>query len=147
MQNFINYYGHLIKSSGKLYLPHGDANVSFIDVRDVATAAVDVLTHGGHEGKGYTLTGSEVLSYYQATEMLSQAAGRKILYVDISKEEARKQLASMGQPDFFVEISLNMADFSKSGGFSRITTVYEEITGKKPISFAQFAKDYAEAFK
>lgn len=63
MQNFSNYYGPMIRSEGKLYLAHGDGRVSFIDVRDVATVAVEVLTRPGHEGQSYTLTGSEALSY------------------------------------------------------------------------------------
>jgi hypothetical protein len=30
---------------------------------------------------------------------------------------------------------------------SGLSSAVEKITGKKPISFAQFARDYAEAFK
>ncbi len=29
----------------------------------------------------------------------------------------------------------------------KLSSAVEEVTGKKPISFSQFAKDYAEAFR
>jgi hypothetical protein len=33
------------------------------------------------------------------------------------------------------------------GYTSRTSSAVEEVTGRKPISFSQFAKDYAEAFR
>jgi len=35
----------------------------------------------------------------------------------------------------------------KGKRWSRITTVVEQIIGRKPISFSQFVKDYVQAFK
>jgi hypothetical protein len=35
----------------------------------------------------------------------------------------------------------------RAGYGSGTTTVVEDITGRKPIPFAQFAKDYAEVFR
>jgi uncharacterized protein YbjT (DUF2867 family) len=147
MQNLINYFGYSIRNEGKFALAQGDGKVSFIDVRDVGTAAVEVLTHSGHEGKGYSLTGSETLSYYEVADMLSRAIGKTITYVSLSEEDALSQARAAGQPDFFIEVGRTMDAFGRSGGFAPITTEYEQITGQKPINFEQFARDYAEAFK
>jgi hypothetical protein len=35
----------------------------------------------------------------------------------------------------------------RAGYGSQTTTIVEQITGRKPISFSQFVKDYAQAFK
>jgi hypothetical protein len=35
----------------------------------------------------------------------------------------------------------------RKGYFSPVTTVVEEITGRKPISFNEFAKEHAEVFR
>jgi len=35
----------------------------------------------------------------------------------------------------------------RKGYHSQVSSTVEEITGKKPISFSKFAKDYAQAFK
>ena len=146
MQNFINYYGTNIKSEGKLHLPHGDAGVGFIDTRDVAAAAAEVLTSDGHEGKAYTLTGPESISYYDAVKILSEAAGKTICYVDVPKNSAIKEMKNNGAPGFMIKVWINMADFTKSGGFSPLTNTFEEITGRKPITFKQFANDHFRDF-
>lgn len=147
MQNLINYYGHSIRQSGQFSLAQGEGRVSFIDVRDVAKAAVTVLTRPGHESKAYTLTGLEALTYFQAAAILSEAVGETIRYVPIAAEQARQQALAMGQAEAFIEIGANMDAFGRSGGFGRITTEFEALTGQKPITFAQFAADYADAFK
>jgi uncharacterized protein YbjT (DUF2867 family) len=38
-----------------------------------------------HFGKAYNITGPDALSYYQAAEILSNTAGKKIYYVPIRK--------------------------------------------------------------
>jgi hypothetical protein len=35
----------------------------------------------------------------------------------------------------------------KAGHGSKTTNVFEQVVGRKPISFSQFARDYAQAFK
>jgi putative NADH-flavin reductase len=37
--------------------------------------------------------------------------------------------------------------FGRSGGFAPTTTEYEHITGKRPITFEQFSRDYAGALR
>ena len=106
MQNLINYYGQAIRDTGIFYLAQGDGKVGFIDVRDVAAAAVVTLTSGGHAGKSYSLTGSESLSYYQVAEILSRAAGKKIEYVALSEEQALQQSRASGAPEFLIEAKL-----------------------------------------
>jgi uncharacterized protein YbjT (DUF2867 family) len=147
MQNLSNYYGQAIRDMGRFYLAQGDGKVSFIDVRDVAAAAVETLTSGGHEGKSYSLTGSESLSYYQVAEILSRAAGKKIEYVALSEEQALQQSRDRELPDFLIEVHKSMDAFGRGGGFAPVNSVYEQITNRQPVRFEQFARDYAEAFK
>jgi hypothetical protein len=35
----------------------------------------------------------------------------------------------------------------KAGHASKTTDVFEQVLGRKPVSFSQFAKDYAESFR
>ena len=43
MQNFINFFGQTIKTQNAFYLPVGDGKVSFVDVRDIAAVATEIL--------------------------------------------------------------------------------------------------------
>jgi uncharacterized protein YbjT (DUF2867 family) len=46
MQNFVNIYGPGIKSKNAFYMPGGDAKVSFVDVRDIASVAGQSSSYG-----------------------------------------------------------------------------------------------------
>jgi uncharacterized protein YbjT (DUF2867 family) len=150
MQNFVNFYSPTIKNKNAIYLPAEDAKVSFVDVRDIAAVAVKTLTEDGnnrHNGKAYTITGPEALSYYQVAEILSNATGNKINYVNVSEEATRLGLKDMGWDDWLISTTLQFFDLYRKGYASQVTSAVEEVTGKKPISFSHFTKDYAQVFK
>jgi uncharacterized protein YbjT (DUF2867 family) len=106
MQNFVNFYCPTIKSNNALYLPAGDAKVSFVDVRDIAATAVKTLTddgNGRHIGKVYTITGPEALSYSRVAEILSNVTGKKISYVNVSEEDTRVGMKAMGWDNWVIQ--------------------------------------------
>ncbi len=92
------------------------------------------------------ITDREALSYGQAAEILSKEIGRKISYVDISEESARKQMKETGMTDWLIDGLLEFYGIIRAGYAAQTTTAIEEITGRKPMLFSQFAKDYAAAF-
>ena len=150
MQNFINFHSPSIKNNNVFYLPLEDAKVSLVDVRDIAAVAVKSLTEDRsdkHNNKTYLITGPEALSYHQAAEILSNATGKKISYVNISEEEARGAMKEMGMSDWLINTISELHDYFRKGNASQVSSAVEEVTEKKPISFSQFAKDYAEAFR
>jgi uncharacterized protein YbjT (DUF2867 family) len=148
MQNFVNFYWPTIKRNNALYLPAEDTKVSFVDVRDIAATAVKTLTDDGrHFGKAYTITGPEALSYSQVAEILSNVTGKKIGYANVSEEDTRRARKDMGWDDWLINTTLQLFDLYKKGYASRVSSEVEEILGRRPISFTQFAKDYAQAFR
>lgn len=150
MQNLINFHSSSIKNNNAFYLPLEDAKVSLVDVRDIAAVAVKSLTedrNDKHDNKTYLITGPEALSYHQAAEILSNATNKKINYVNISEEEARGAMKKMGMSDWIINTISELYDYFRKGNASQVSSAVEEVTGKKPISFSQFAKDYAEAFR
>jgi uncharacterized protein YbjT (DUF2867 family) len=144
MQNFVNFHSPSIKSNNAFYRPLEDAKVSLVDVRDIAAVAVKSLTDDKYNNKTYLITGPEALSYHQVADILSNARGKKISYVNISEEEARAAMKEMGMNDWTIS---ELADYFRKRNASEVSSAVEEVTGKKPISFSQFAKDYAEAFR
>jgi uncharacterized protein YbjT (DUF2867 family) len=149
MQNFVNFYSHFIKTQGAFYTPSGDAKVSFVDVRDIASVAVQALINDSqqYKEKAYDITGGEALSYGEAAEILSNEVGKKINYVNISDEDARKGMKDMGMDEWTIKSMIELFEITRAGYVSTISSVVEQVTGNKPITFSQFAKDYAGAFK
>jgi uncharacterized protein YbjT (DUF2867 family) len=148
MQNFVNYYGNLIRSQGAFYTPAGDAKVSFVDVRDIAAVAVKSLINDNQQkGSAYNITGGEALSYGQAAEILSKAVGKKINYVNVTDQDARKGMKDMSMDEWTIKSMIELFEITRAGYVSEISPIVEQVTGNKPITFSQFANDYAGAFK
>ncbi len=147
MQNFSNFYAQTIEEQNAIYTSAGEGKVSWVDARDVATVAVEALTGDGHEGKIYPITGPEAISYYQAAEILSEVLGRKISHVNLSEEDRRKGLEEAGLPDWRINGAIQGDRITREGRQPAVSPTVEEVTGKRPRSFEQFARDYAEAFE
>lgn len=148
MQNFVNYYSNLIRSQGAFYIPAGDAKVSFVDVRDIAAVAVKSLINDNQQkGRAYNITGGEALSYGQAAEILSKAVGKKINYVNVTDQDARKGMKDMSMDEWTIKSMIELFEITRAGYVSEISPIVEQVTGNKPITFSQFANDYAGSFK
>jgi uncharacterized protein YbjT (DUF2867 family) len=151
MQNFVNFFGQTIKNESAFYLPAGDGRVSFVDVRDIAAVATEILltkSNGSQqqENKAYDITGHDALSYSQAAEILSGGIGKKISYIDIGEEDARRGMKKMGMEDWLIDAIMELYYIIRTGHASRTTNAIEQITGRKPVSFEQFIRDYASSF-
>src|SRR5215208_1503329 len=136
MQNFVTQFGHTIRTQNAFYVPAGDAKMSYVDARDLAAIAVGMLTNNSNGGsqqrhnKAYDITGQDALSYR-----------------DITEDGVRKGMEQIGMSDWFIDIMIELFRIIRAGYGSETTAAVEHITGRKPISFAQFAKDYAEVFR
>lgn len=147
MQNMSNFYAETIKTRGAFHLPTRDARVSHIDVRDIASVAAKVLTESGHEGKAYDLSGPEALTYTQIAEKLSAAIGKKVSYIALSDADFKKAMVSSGAPEAVADAMIELFHYYISGQASRISPAVRQITGKEPLSFEQYARDFASSFR
>ena len=144
MQNFINYFP---PRDGIIYLPWGNGKASFVDARDIAAVATEALTAHDHEGKSYTLTGPAALGIEEVANILSEAAGREIKYVDLAESAARDGMLQAGLPQWQVDALMELHAINKQGLWAIVALDIEKVTGKPPIQFAQFARDHAEKFR
>ena len=94
-----------------------------------------------------TLTGGEALTNGHVAEKISRVAGRKISYVDLPPAEFRKALLSAGMPEWSADALLDLQRLYREGKARLVTDDIERLTGRKPITFDQFARDYAFAFQ
>jgi uncharacterized protein YbjT (DUF2867 family) len=149
MQNFVTFFSRSIKEQGAFYLPAGDGKVSFVDVRDIAAVAVQALTKnndGRHNGKAYTITGPEAISYDDVARILSEQVGKKISYVDISEDDARKGMKETGSDEWTINYMIELFDIIRKGYLSQVSSVVDDVTGKRPTTMSQFAKDNSKDF-
>ena len=130
-----------------VYSAAGEGRIPFIDTRDIAAAAAVALTEPGHAGKVYTLTGPRALSYREATEVLSKTTRRPLACVAETEDEAWARLRRAGEPVWRIAALLAIASYQRAGGATeQVTATVEELTGRPPLTFEQFARDHAAAF-
>lgn len=150
MQNFVNFFGESIRTSGRIYLPLKTARVSYIDARDIALVAATLLAGNiktEHLNRAYALTGPAPFSMDDVAASISKASGRPVQYMDISAADARSSMSSAGLPDWAVEAMIELYEFQRAGRAERVSDAVEEITGKKPLSLDDFSLANAASFK
>lgn len=146
MQNYANFDAASIKRDGRFYHSTGSGKVSCIDVRDIAAVAVEALTGSGHEGKTYELTGPEALSNQEVADIISEATGRQVEFVDVPEAAARNSMLQQHMPDWMVNAMLDLERAYRANQFSETTDTVQQLAGRPPHSFRQFAEDYKECF-
>jgi uncharacterized protein YbjT (DUF2867 family) len=144
--NFHNYWLHGIQH-GVIAVPAGEGRCGFIDVRDIAASAATLLTTDRFDGKAYNLTGPEALSYFDAAEILSRATGRTIAYTPVDAETFVGALTGAGVPEGYARFLAAIYEPVANGWAAGLTGNVELLTGHKPRSLAEYAKDHASRFK
>jgi uncharacterized protein YbjT (DUF2867 family) len=109
----------------------------------VILAAPDV-----HRDRKYVVTGSEALSYRQAAAIISSVIGKPVRFVDETPEEARARRIREGIPPAVIESILAIAAYQRAGGKTvTITTTIADLTGRAPLTVAEFVREHAASFR
>jgi uncharacterized protein YbjT (DUF2867 family) len=146
MQNLLTSAA-TIKQQGAIYQPAGDSAASFIDARDIAAVAAKVLTStAGHEGKAYTLTGPQSLTYAQVADMLSRVVGKPVNYVDVPRDAAKQGMFGSGMPDWLAEGICQLVDAAREGQMEKVSPDLENILGRSGRTFESFLNEHRAAF-
>jgi uncharacterized protein YbjT (DUF2867 family) len=148
MQNYITFLGGMVKG-GMIYAATNDAAQSVIDVRDIAAVAAKILTNPApHAGKAYTLTGGESLTDTQRAAQLSQALGKPVGYTAIPVAQASATMKNeWHMPAVLVDWMDSLNTLVGMGYAAGISPDVQQLLGRAPIGFAQFAKDHASAWQ
>lgn len=146
MQNFNSYWLHGITTQGKILLPVGKAKGSFIDARDIAAVAAELVTRSDFDGRDFDLTGAEALDHDHVAALLSRETATRIEFQDITNEAMLAGLLAAQLPQAYAEFMVVILGYFKLGYSELITDAVATITGRPPIRFEQYAHDYRSAW-
>ncbi|MBI5490811.1 MAG: SDR family oxidoreductase [Deltaproteobacteria bacterium] len=148
MQNFSDgFLLDSIKAAGGIYLPVGDAKVSYIDTRDVGQVGARAILEDRHVGRAYALTGPRALDHAEAASILSRTSGRTIAYVPIGEDDARKGMLKSGWPAASVDFFLRLMRGMRAGDAATVSPDVRSVLGREPITFEQFADRHASQWR
>jgi uncharacterized protein YbjT (DUF2867 family) len=145
-QNMLRF-ARSIRDRGCFRSAVGDAGISMIDVRDIAEVAVKALTERGHSGNIYVLTGPQALTYFDVARLLSDAIGKPVVYGALTEDEAVRELIENGLPEPVARTRVEVHRSFSTGAFAEVTGNLQTLLHRAPRSFAEFARDYASAFR
>jgi uncharacterized protein YbjT (DUF2867 family) len=134
-----------LRSDDVIRAPFADVRVATIDPEDIGAVAAAVLTSDAHESQAYRLSGPESLLPADRVAILANVLGRKLRFEGQSNEEARAEM-SEAMPLEYVDAFFR---FFVDGDIdeSEVLPTVEEVTGRRPRSFEQWARAQADALR
>lgn len=144
MQNFDEdewVFARALREQNKLYAGSGTSTAGFTDTRDLADAALTVLTEEGHNTAAYTITGPESRTFGEVAALLAETSGRPIHHVDATPQEHRTHFEKSGRPKAWVDHMLHLFKLVRAGAFAPVTNDFEHLTGKPPRTLKAYAEE------
>ncbi|MGH8929549.1 MAG: NAD(P)H-binding protein [Egibacteraceae bacterium] len=135
-----------IRGEGIVREAFGDMLSAMVHEADIGAVAATVLSEDGHGGRTYTLTGPEALTVPQKVRTIGAAIGRDIRFVELTEAQARARWRESGYPDEAIDFFVFVSRDTPPVGYTVVPTV-EQVTGRAPRSFAQWAAEHADAFR
>jgi uncharacterized protein YbjT (DUF2867 family) len=134
-----------LKTGNLVRAPFGNVRAAVTDPADIAAVAARALTSPGHEERVYEVSGPESLSAGERVAILGQVLGRDLRFEAQTNEEARAEMSAT-TPARYVDAFF---DFYVAGTLdeSKVLPTVQEVTGRAPRTFAQWATAHADAFR
>jgi uncharacterized protein YbjT (DUF2867 family) len=147
MQNLSTTHAPEIRELDEIWVPAGRrSRTAHVDARDVAAIAARALTEDGHEGKAYTPTGPEALTYDEIAAMLTAELGRPIRYADPGPLAYWRRMRRRGMPRGMVGVTIGIYTAARLGLADGLTDDVERLVGRPPIPMARFIHDTRTAW-
>lgn len=149
MQNISGIHSFEIKQFNRIVVPVKKAMTSFIDAEDIGELIATVLSNPSiHQNKGYSITGSEALDYYQVEDILSKELNREIIYANPSPRSAKNYWINIrGLDKTYSKVMSMLYMMTRLGTAKKTTNTFMEIMGKEPQTFEQFAHKNRKAWE
>jgi uncharacterized protein YbjT (DUF2867 family) len=143
MSNTLQWAGQL-RAGDVVRAPFPGVRVATIDPADVAAVAASALTAPGHGGRSYRLSGPESLLPAERVALLGRVLGRELRFEAQSDAEARAEMSASMPPEYVDAFLSFFADGALDE--SEVLPTVEDVTGRPPRSFAEWAAANAGAF-
>jgi uncharacterized protein YbjT (DUF2867 family) len=142
--NSKEWWGDQIREGSIVRWPYLDVPTAPIDERDIAAVAVRALTESGHDGAEYVITGPQSLTHLEQISTIGEVLGRSLTIQELSPEDARRDLLP-AFPRPVVNMLLD-AWAAAAGQPAFVSSTFQQILGRPPRTFREWARDNAVAF-
>jgi uncharacterized protein YbjT (DUF2867 family) len=144
MSNTLQWVDQL-RQGDTIRAPFAGVRVATIDPFDIAAVAAAALTTDAHAGRSYRLSGPESHLPAERVAVLARVLGRDLRFEAQSNDEARAEM-SAAMPAEYVDAFFS---FFVDGTLdeSEVLPTVEQVTGRPPRTFEQWARAHADALR
>ncbi|GGV80014.1 NmrA family transcriptional regulator [Streptomyces griseoloalbus] len=140
------WWAESIREHRSIRVPYADIGLPAVHPADIAAVARAALSEPGHGGRTYALTGPARITPRQQAQAIGAALGRDVSVVEISREEAHRQMASfMGDRTAHAVLDLMGGDVNDE--LLRVHDTVPRVTGSPAKPFRQWAAENVAAFR
>lgn len=139
-----HFFGGMIRDEGILTLTTGGSGVAWIDARDIAAVAAELLSDSGlcrHEA--LTLTGPESLTLEALADRIRVVTGYQVAAVEETLQAADERMKRDGLPEDIAAYLTRLNVSILAGDAAEITDSVEQLTGRPPRSIDTFLAEWA----
>ena len=149
MQNISGVHAFEIQCFDRIVVPVKKALTSFIDAEDIGELTAKILSEpDAHKNCGYSITGPKAIDYFEVGKILSEELNRDIRYVNPSPSLAKKYWITVrGLDKEYAGVMAMLYMMTRMGAAKKVTTSFEDIMGRKPQNFRQFARKNRSAWE
>lgn len=148
MQNLSGIHSLEIREKDEIFVPAGKSKTSFIDAKDIGLSIATLLHNPvKYKNTAHTITGPEALDYYEVAQILSEVTERKITYAKPGFLRYRSYyINKRGLDKVYVNVTVALYFMTRMGTAKEVTNGFFELTGKKPRTLEEFARDNLKHF-
>jgi uncharacterized protein YbjT (DUF2867 family) len=129
--------------AGELVLPADKVREPFVDLDDVADAAVEVLLNPAHRNKTYEMTGPQLLTFSDVVAEIAAATGRAIIYTAVPLDDFLAGMRQAGLPEDMLWLMAELFTNTLDGRNASVHRDIEQLIGRPARTFSSFARDIA----
>lgn len=132
------FAGDKLAQTNTILFPAGQGKAAWVLRDELAEAAAQVLTTGGHENKTYVLTNTEAVGFGQIAAYISERLGKDIRYTFPDVSTFSGILKGSGVPDMYVNMMIMWGTAIAEGTMDIEDNTLELLLGRKPTSVQEF---------
>jgi uncharacterized protein YbjT (DUF2867 family) len=134
-----------VRTQRTVFAPFGDVGLPTIDPADIAEVAAVALRGDGHTGRVYELTGPALSTPRQRTQVIADALGAPIRFVELTRDQARAEMLK-AMPEPVVDGTLAILG-QPTPAEQRISPDVAQVLGRAPRTFQDWLHRNVPAFQ
>jgi uncharacterized protein YbjT (DUF2867 family) len=126
---------------GRFVLPVGRGRIAWIDARDIAEVAAELLCAAASEDATYRLTGPEALDGAELARRISRVIGVEVVHLDPPREKWRAAVVADGMDRWLADSTVHLYEAVERGALGDVSGDVERLLGRPPYPIDDFLRD------